>query len=101
MIIKDRFEQNYTLPVKGKANITIISNNNYQEFSSSVAEQIKKQIKEKPDCCLALPAGHSPRGYYELLSRISQKEKLDWQQVKCFALDDYLGTDEIYSFQSF
>jgi glucosamine-6-phosphate deaminase len=89
------------LSVQERANIKIIANNSYQEFSFSVAEQIQKQIQEKCDSCLALPAGHSPRGYYDLLARTSQKGKIDWQQVKCFALDDYLGTDETSTFQSF
>jgi glucosamine-6-phosphate deaminase len=102
MIIKGRFEQgHYTLPIEGKTNIKVIANNSYQEFSFAVAEQIKKQIKEKCDSTLAIPAGHSPRGYYDLLARDWQKEKTDWQKIKCFALDDYLGTDEIYSFQTF
>jgi len=99
MIIKE--QGNYTLPLMGKANIKVIAHNNYQEFCFSVAEQIKKQIKAKANSRLALPAGNSPRGYYDLLARISQKEQIDWRQIKCFALDDYLGCDEIYSFQTF
>ena len=89
------------MPVKERTNIKVIAQNNYQEFSFAVAEQIQKQLKEKPDSCLALPAGHSPRGYYDLLARDSKNGAIDWRQTKCFALDDYLNTDEIHSFQSF
>lgn len=92
---------NNILPVKEKSNIKIVAHQSYQEFCFAVAEQIQKQVQEKSDSRLALPAGHSPRGYYDLLARASQKGEISWQQVKCFALDDYLNTDEIHTFQSF
>ncbi len=92
---------NNILPVQERANIKLIAHHSYQEFCFAVAEQIQKQVKEKPDSRLALPAGHSPRGYYDLLARASQKNNIDWQRVKSFALDDYLNADEIHSFQSF
>jgi glucosamine-6-phosphate deaminase len=89
------------LPIEASSNIKIIANNNYQEFSFAVAQEIQKQIKEKPDSKLALPTGHSPRGCYDLLGRVSQKGEIDWRKAKCFALDDYLDANEADSFQNF
>lgn len=93
------------MPQQKKANqeskVKLIANKNYEEFCLAVAGQIIRQIRENPDSRLALPAGYSPRGYYSLLAQASQKAQIDWRQVKCFALDDYLGTDKAHSFQTF
>ncbi len=89
------------LPPENKSNIRLIATRNYQELCSVMAEHVQKQIKEKPDSRLALPAGNTPRGCYELLGRASQNKELDWRQIKSFALDDYLDADETHTFQHF
>src|SRR5579883_2597866 len=73
----------------------------YQKFCQTIAELIAKQVKDDPGSHLALPAGSSPKGYYKILGELTQKEAIDWSQVKCFAVDDYLDTDEAFSFQTF
>jgi len=89
------------LAVQNKSNFNITSTNGYEDFCLIVAKQVQDQIKNKTDSHLALPAGHSPRGYYRLLAQASQFNEIDWRQVLCFALDDYLDIEEAQSFQSF
>jgi glucosamine-6-phosphate deaminase len=89
------------LTVESKPGFNLISTNNYAEFCLVVAKQISDQLKSKADSRLALPAGLSPRGYYNLLAQASKDNELDWRQSMCFALDDYLGVDEAHTFQSF
>jgi glucosamine-6-phosphate deaminase len=48
-----------------------------------------------------MPVGHSFLSFYKILAKLSQDKLLDWQHAKCFALDDYLETDESRTFQSF
>jgi glucosamine-6-phosphate deaminase len=82
-------------------NFNITSTNGYEDFCLIVAKQIQDQIKNKSDSHLALPAGHSPRGYYKLLAQASVHNEINWRQVLCFALDEYLDINEAQSFQSF
>jgi glucosamine-6-phosphate deaminase len=89
------------LAAQNTSNFKITSTNGYDDFCLIVAKQIEDQLKKKPDSKLALPAGHSPRGYYRLLAQWSQYSEIDWRQATCFALDDYLDIDESQSFQSF
>jgi glucosamine-6-phosphate deaminase len=70
----------------------------YEKLSERVAEAIARQIKVKRDSCLGLPTGHSPLGVYRYLAKWSEEGQIDWSAVRCFALDDYLGTDERNSF---
>ena len=71
---------------------------NYEELCERVARAIAQQIKIKSDCCLGLPTGHTPLGVYRYLSKWSAQGQIDWSKVRCFALDDYLGTDEKNTF---
>lgn len=73
----------------------------YQQLSALVADQIIAKIKQKPDCCLGLPTGHTPIGTYKSLVEQSANGQVDWSRVRCFALDDYLEVDASFSFQSF
>jgi glucosamine-6-phosphate deaminase len=73
----------------------------YEKLSERVAQSIAKQIKAKRDCCLGLPTGHTPLGVYNYLAKWSQEGQIDWSGVRCFALDDYFGTDERHSFHHY
>jgi len=73
----------------------------YQVLSEEIATAVAAQLALKPDSCLGLPTGNSPLGCYHLLARWSQEGKVDWSQARCFALDDYLESDEQISFQHF
>jgi glucosamine-6-phosphate deaminase len=74
-------------------------NNLYETLSLEMAEAISKQLRAKPNSNLGLPTGGSPLGGYKLLSKWSLDKRLDWSQVKCFALDDYLDAEEDESFE--
>jgi glucosamine-6-phosphate deaminase len=71
----------------------------YAALSKVVADIIIDQLITKPASSLALPIGKSLFGCYEILADQSRKALIDWSAVKCFALDDYLDIDEVYSFQ--
>jgi glucosamine-6-phosphate deaminase len=73
----------------------------YQLFSEEIAEIVAAQLQSKPDSALGLPTGNSPLGCYRLLSKWSQEGNVDWSQARCFALDDYLDSDEQITFQHF
>jgi len=73
----------------------------YEELSERVARAIAQQIKVKPSSCLGLPTGHTPLGVYRYLAQWSTAGQIDWSQVRCFALDDYLDTDEKHTFHYF
>jgi glucosamine-6-phosphate deaminase len=73
----------------------------YEKLSERVARAIAQQIKLKRDCCLGLPTGHTPLGVYRYLAKWSKEGQIDWSAVRCFALDDYLGIDEIHSFHHY
>ncbi|MBS1989001.1 MAG: glucosamine-6-phosphate deaminase [Cyanobacteria bacterium SZAS LIN-2] len=73
----------------------------YEELSERVARAIAQQIKVKSNSCLGLPTGHTPLGVYRHLSKWSREGQIDWSNVRCFALDDYLETDEKHTFHYF
>lgn len=78
---------------------TIIADN-YGLLSRIVADLVSEQLKDKPASSFGMPVGRSVVGTYEILARRSSRGQLDWQQAKCFALDDYLSVEEPYYFQS-
>ena len=69
---------------------------NYKELSSTVADIVEEQIKEKSK--LILPTGDTPLGLYkELVDR-----KLDWSLILTFNLDEYLmNIDHPSSYHSY
>ncbi len=73
----------------------------YSTLSLRVAGAVKKLIVDNPSACLGLPTGRTPAGCYRLLSGWSQDGRLDWRQVKCFALDEYIDAPERASFKSY
>jgi glucosamine-6-phosphate deaminase len=75
-----------------------MSSYSYEELCERVARAIAGQIKIKSDSCLGLPTGHTPLGVYRYLAEWSRQGQIDWSQVRCFALDDYLGTSEANTF---
>lgn len=60
---------------------------NYEDMSVKAAEEIAKQLIEKPNSVLGLATGSTPLGLYEKLIQ----QKLDFQAVKTFNLDEYVG----------
>ncbi|MBX9722872.1 MAG: glucosamine-6-phosphate deaminase [Candidatus Obscuribacterales bacterium] len=72
----------------------------YQALSKVVAEVVVDLVKEKPDACIGFPTGRTPRRCYEILSERSQQGAVDWKDVRCFGLDEYVDADEQHSFRT-
>lgn len=88
----------YNLP---RLSREIILDTPYEKLSLQVAQAVAEEIRQKPNCNLGLPTGRTPIRCYELLSQWSQNKSLDWSQVKCFALDDYIDASEEISFSTY
>ena len=57
------------------------------EYASRyVANEIEKQLKEKPESRFILPTGSTPIGVYNELT----KRNLDWSKATTYNLDEYL-----------
>jgi glucosamine-6-phosphate deaminase len=78
-----------------------------QEGSKHVASEIAKLIKEKQSkdlsCVLGLATGSTPISMYAELVRMHKEEKLSFENVITFNLDEYypIEPDAFQSFQSF
>ena len=59
---------------------------NTEYASRYVANQIEKQLKEKPESRFILPTGSTPIGVYNELT----KRNLDWSKATTYNLDEYL-----------
>jgi glucosamine-6-phosphate deaminase len=79
----------------------IVVSKSYDQLSQVVADLVVEQLRKKPSSCFGMPVGHSFLGFYKILAELSAKKSLDWQKAKCFALDDYLETEESFTFQAF
>ena len=74
----------------------VIINSNYQKSAQWAAEYIAFKIKaahptkEKP-FVIALPAGSSPLGIFEILISMFKKGKITFQNVVFFNMNEYVG----------
>ncbi len=73
----------------------------YQGLSKIVANSIRELVKEKPNACIGLPTGRTPLLCYEYLSELSEKHEIDWSELRCFGLDEYVDAAEQHSFRHF
>jgi len=64
---------------------------NYDEMSIKAASIVASQIILKPDSVLGLATGSTPLGMYAQLVEMYQKKRVNFQEVKTFNLDEYLG----------
>lgn len=78
-----------------------LSSDRFDELSMQVAEAVIALVTKKPNACLGLPTGATPLRMYVHLSKLSRSKGVDWSQVRCFALDDYLNADDDETFQSY
>lgn len=62
---------------------------------------VADQIRANPHSNLGLPTGRTPILMYEHLVRLTQEDNLDWSNVHCFALDEYLDSPGDHSFQTY
>ena len=73
----------------------------YREFSKNVATDVVELIKQKPNAALGLPTGRSPMAFYEFLREFTAQGLIDWTNVRCFGLDEYVDADEPHTFRHF
>ena len=73
----------------------------FQTLSKIVAKIVSDLITDKPDACLGLPTGRTPLACYEYLAESSRQGEIDWRNINCFGLDDYVDADEKHSFRQF
>ena len=69
--------------------VRIIVSDDLKKLGEIAAKEILKQIASKPESVIGLATGSSPLPIYDAL--IAKRETVDWQQVRAFALDEYLG----------
>ena len=62
----------------------------YDAMCRRVAARIAEIVRAKPDAVLGLATGSTPIGVYGELIRLHREEALDFSDVTCFNLDEYL-----------
>lgn len=70
----------------------VIIKNNYEEVSRLAADYLFNVVKEKNDAILGLPTGSTPVGMYQTVIK-EYKNKVSFQNVRTFNLDEYIGLD--------
>lgn len=73
----------------GKIKVIICQDS--QEVAKVGAEIFAAAISKKPDIVLGLATGGTPVGMYKELIRMHKEQKLDFNRVKSFNLDEYAG----------
>jgi len=63
----------------------------YERLSVAAARWVADAILDKPRAALALPTGNTPLGVYQHLTGMARQGLVDFSQVVCFNLDEYLG----------
>lgn len=71
----------------------IIVCNDYQQMSLKAAEMITSQVTLKPNSNLGLATGATPIGMYENLKKAFQEDRINFEQVTTFNLDEYYPID--------
>lgn len=71
----------------------VIIKNNYQEVSEAAAEILLDTVKSKTSAVLGLPTGSSPIGMYKIAVEEYKNNKVSFENVKTFNLDEYMGLD--------
>ena len=69
----------------------IISAKDYQALSRAAANIISAQVILKPSCVLGLATGSTPIGLYADLVEDFQADRISFEQVTTFNLDEYRG----------
>ncbi len=71
-------------------------------MSQKAAHLLIAQQAAKPDSVYLLPAGRTPRLFYDLLVQLTQNGKIDWRKSRVFMLDEYWeGEDFRHYIQAF
>lgn len=66
----------------------------YNELSEAVADQVIKQIKNKPDSLITIAGGETPLGTLQILSNRLLNEDIDYSKVTFVSLDEWVSLNE-------
>ncbi|MCA9817222.1 MAG: glucosamine-6-phosphate deaminase [Candidatus Obscuribacterales bacterium] len=72
-----------------------------ENASLQAAREVIEQIKKKPQSCLGLPTGRTPRALYRHLIAIAREEKVDLTGVRFFGLDEYIDVRQESAFKTY
>ena len=67
----------------------IIIEPNYEKMSKKAALMVASQVRLKPESVLGLATGSTPRGMYNELINMYEKNEIDFSDVITFNLDEY------------
>ncbi|GAA1763746.1 glucosamine-6-phosphate deaminase [Kocuria aegyptia] len=62
-----------------------------EDVAARAADAVAAQVSRRPHTVLGVATGSSPLGTYRELARRRTEEALDLSQLRCFALDEYVG----------
>ncbi|MFT6631645.1 MAG: glucosamine-6-phosphate deaminase [Bacteriovoracaceae bacterium] len=68
--------------------------NTASEVSDYVARQILELVQKKPDSSLGVATGRTMDAIYHKLIKLAVNEKTSFNQVRAFAVDEYIGLAE-------
>lgn len=71
----------------------VIIKNSYEEVSAAAAQYLLNTVKNKPTAVLGLPTGSSPIGMYKIVVDEYKNNKVSFENVTTFNLDEYMGLD--------
>ena len=69
--------------------MNIIVCKDYDEMSAKAADELAKQINDKPNSVLGLATGSTPEGMYACLVEMYKSGKLDFSDITTVNLDEY------------
>ena len=72
-------------------NLKLIKVENYQKLSKIASEIIINKVKQSDKLTLGLATGSTPEGLYRYLVEDHVLNQTDYQQIKTFNLDEYVG----------
>src|SRR4030042_1527955 len=67
----------------------LLKTKNYKEMSEKSVEIVIKEINKKPNLAVAFATGKTSLGLYKSLVEACKKKKIDFSEIKAFALDEY------------
>ncbi|CAG9619944.1 glucosamine-6-phosphate deaminase [Sutcliffiella rhizosphaerae] len=72
----------------------IITTFTYEDLSRIAAKHVMDKIRQNPKLVIGLATGSTPTGMYQFLVEEYQNNKVDFNQITTFNLDEYVGIDK-------
>lgn len=80
--------------MRGKFRMNVMKVKDFDELSDRACEIIVKRLKEIKDPVLGLATGSTPAGLYTRLIKKYRENKLSFEDVTTFNLDEYIGLEK-------